>query len=665
MRLRGLVGFWVLLFAMGSPALLLAQFQAPTQEELHMTADPQAPGASAVYLYREDFTDQPDSTRTFYERIKVLTEKGKELATVHIPYVPGSDKVADVQGRTIHADGTVVPLTDKPSDLVDLKTKGFQLNSLVFTLPSAEVGSILEYRVKLKYSDGPGVPTWMIQQTNFVHKALYTFKGYGIGGLSYVAKMGNDAKVISGKKNTYTLDVHDIPALPDDDWMPPLNLFKWKVSFFYSDYKSQAAYWEEAGKNWSTVIRETIDPSGGLKKAVAELVAPGDSETQKAQKIYAAMMKLENTDFTRQRSEVERKKEKIKEIKTVEDVWKQQTGSSDDIALLYVAMCRAAGLKMDPMKVVDRSLALYDENLLSDRQFDDYIAVGQLDGKEVFLDPGEKLCPFGMLHWKHTVASGMRLSEKAGVVAHTSSANYKVSSVRRVADLTVEESGGVSGSIRYILTDQNALQWRQLTLQNDGEEVKKRFNESMKVYVPEGVQVDFDHFLGLDQYEANLIGVVRVSGTLDTSTGKRFFLPGLFFESRAKHPFVAEEKRVIPVDVHFPRTDQDDVTYHLPPDYAVESVPQSASLSWPEHAMLKVATDQSGGSVRVARTLVYNYTILDSKEYSGLHDFYPKGRGSGSAATGADSEHDGQGKLISGVPWVAASAFVSTKNADK
>ena len=25
-----------------------------------------------------------------------------------------------------------------------------------------------------------------------------------------------------------------------------------------------------------------------------------------------------------------------------------------------------------------------------------------LDGKDVYLDPGQKMCPFGLLHWKHT-----------------------------------------------------------------------------------------------------------------------------------------------------------------------------------------------------------------------------------------------------------------------
>ncbi len=39
------------------PSVLHAQFQPPTKEELEMTSDPKAPGADAVYLYREEKPD--------------------------------------------------------------------------------------------------------------------------------------------------------------------------------------------------------------------------------------------------------------------------------------------------------------------------------------------------------------------------------------------------------------------------------------------------------------------------------------------------------------------------------------------------------------------------------------------------------------------------------
>ena len=45
---------------------------------------------------------------------------------------------------------------------------------------------------------------------------------------------------------------------------------------------------------------------------------------------------------------------KIKEARHAEDTWKQKSGNSEDIAMLYLAMARAAGLTAYAMKVVAR-----------------------------------------------------------------------------------------------------------------------------------------------------------------------------------------------------------------------------------------------------------------------------------------------------------------------
>jgi hypothetical protein len=354
------------------------------------------------------------------------------------------------------------------------------------------------------------------------------------------------------------------------------------------------------------------------------MVSATDSDEQKARKIYAAVMKLDNTRFSRKKSEAERKAEKLKVIKDAEDVWKQQSGSDDEIALLYVALARAAGLKVWPMQVTDRSRAIFDPRFLSVGQLDDYIAIVEIGGKDVYLDPGQKICPFGILNWKHAVASGFRLSEKGATLATTPLQTYKQASTLRIADLTIDPTGAINGTVRFVMSGLDAIQWRQLALENDSDEVKKQFNESMQDEFPDGVQADFDHFLGLDDYTSNLVGIVKVSGNIGTATGKRFFLPGLFFESRAKHPFVAQDKRATPVDVRYPKLEQDDVTYHLPPGYTVESTPQSADAAWPGSAMLKIKSTTTGDSVEIMRTLAYNFTFVDGKDYPNLHDFYQK-----------------------------------------
>ena len=637
MRICGLLRYTLLLLVAVTPSLLRAQFQQPTDEELKMTSDPKAPGAAAVYLYREETIDDATHTDTTYERIKVLSEKGKDLATVHLPYLRGFHTVSDIEGRTIHADGTVIPLTAKPADLMAFKSTSVEVDEVVFTLPSVEIGSVLEYRLTLNTSPFQvAEPTWNIQAPYFVHKEHFLFHDFVTSGHYIPGPDGEPldrlmtsetlpaGTVVSfdKSKSIFSLDLADVPALPNEDWAPPQNIFKWRVEFYYTNSKTPIQFWASAEKQWAQFVDDFTHPTGNLRKAAAEIVAPADSDDQKARKIYAAVQKLDNTSFSRTKSEAERKREKVKEIHRAEDVWKDQSGNEDEIALLYVALARAADLKASPLQVVNRDRAMFDGHYLSTRQLDDYLADVIIDGKDVYLDPGQKMCPYGTLHWKHTLASGFQLGDKDPVV--TPAISFKAAIVHRVADLAIDSTGNLKGSVRYGMTGPEALHWRQLSLENDQDEVKKRFIEATREDLPDGVQAEFDHFQGLEDSGANLFAVVNVSGSLGSVTGKHFFLPGLFFESHGKHPFVASDKRINPIDVHYAKLEQDDVTYHLPPGFAIESALQPANTTWPDHALLKISSSPSGSDVKITRSLAYNFTLLDPKEYPNLHDFYQK-----------------------------------------
>lgn len=615
-----------LLFALAAPLLLHAQFQQPTKQELEMTSDPQAPGAAAVILYREERTDDNLHYHGIYERIKVLTEKGKEAATIRIPYEHGVFEVTDIQGRTIHADGTVVPLTSKPSDLVNVKSKDYQVNTMVFTLPSVEVGSILEYRLQIRYDDKwISSPEWDIQRRYFAHKEHYFFQPYrDAEGLMYAFRSKPDTKVIPDTVGRYTYDVTDVPAIPSEDWMPPLNSVAWRIQFYYTDYMSGGDFWKGAGKNWWRRTEHFANVNNTLREAAAKIVAPTDSEQQKAEKIYAAVQGLENTSFTREKSQAERKAEKLKETKDASIAWVQKSGSANELALLYVALANAAGLKAYPMQVVNRDSAIFDVNYLNTDQLDDYIAIVELNGKELYLDPGQKMCPFGLLHWKHTLAGGMRGSEKGPGYGNTPANMYTQNTTERLASITLNQDGTISGNVRFVFNGQEAMHWRQRAILNDADEVKKEFNEWMRSIVPDGVVPELDHFLALDQFDVNLMAIVKVSGSMGTATGKHVFEPGVFFESRAKHPFAAQTERAVPVDVHYAKRLIDESTYFLPAGFSVESAPATTDIPWAGSAVLKIQSNTTGNAVTVTRSFVYSFTVLGAKEYGTLHDYYQK-----------------------------------------
>jgi hypothetical protein len=276
MRIPVFVRHLLLLLAFASPALLRAQFQKPTDEELKMTADPKALGAAAVYLNVEKIPDDPLQYRSFYARIKVLTETGKKLATISIPFRRSDEKVVDIKARTIHADGTVIPLRDKPQDLTcsDVTTNNDdqrQMMCKAFALPSVEVGSILEYSYREEYESKLDqfatlhghytAPQWVIQRPYPVRKAHYVFTPnkeflpHNIQSLSEhpMFQMGDDhqnttklqlnvlkwqEKLPEGSKMRfdircfYSVDVTDIPPAPGEE---PFQSDLYHVFFHYEN----------------------------------------------------------------------------------------------------------------------------------------------------------------------------------------------------------------------------------------------------------------------------------------------------------------------------------------------------------------------------------------------------------------------------------------------
>jgi hypothetical protein len=138
------------------------------------------------------------------------------------------------------------------------------------------------------------------------------------------------------------------------------------------------------------------------------------------------------------------------------------------------------------------------------------------------------------------------------------------------------------------------------------------------------------------------MAAVTVKGTLGTATAKRLILPRFFFETRAAVPFVNEDKRVIPVDMHYGRRVTDEITYHYPDGVNVEGAPQDASIPWPSHAAFIAKSVAQPGQITVRQTLLVGFTIAKPEEYQDLRAFYQK-------VAGADQE-----QLVLTMPAAAA-----------
>ena len=518
-----------------------------------------------------------------------------------------------------------------------------------------EVGSILEYRYQLDYDDHHySSPTWEIQRPYFVHKAHYVFtpfvnfmpgsheassrylvdgRGRIVNSLIWWSKLPDGVTIQTDAGGHYIVDVKDVPPTPDEEWMPPIKNFLYQVFFYYKYASNAQEFWTTEAKEWSKDVDKFAEPSGAIREAVSGLIVPTDSENvapdgelAKAKKLYAAVQALDNTDYSRKMGATELKQLKLKEAKHAEDTWKQKSGDSEDIALLYLAMVRAAGLKAYAMKVVPRSQGVFDPAYMSLDQLDDTIILVGIDGKAVLVDPGEKMAPFSTLNWRHSNAGGLRQGDQGPGYETTPAQSYNANATQHIADITLDEHGAVTANIQIVMTGQAALRWRQAALRNDIIELKKQFDhEELEPILPDGVEGHVDHFLGLDDPNASLMAVVKANGTLGTATAKRILLPGFFFDSRGHAPFVSQEKRLEAVDMHYGERVVEQDNYHLPAGLVVEATPADSNIPWTGHAAyLSKSVTSTSGQVIVARTLARGFTEAKPEEYQDLRNFYQK-----------------------------------------
>lgn len=641
--------FFACLLILSSPFARASQWTTPTPEELSMTSQPEVPGAAAVYLYREETTEDKLHTFSTYVRLKVLTESGKKYANVELEYSSsrdnGSTSVTDIEGRTIHSDGTIIPFTGKPYQKLIEKTRGAKYMAKVFTLPDVQVGSIIEYRYNQRLDDNHFMaPRWYVQSELYTRKAHYLWKPTSetlltndghqnlTNAIAWTPILPTGAELkhttlpavsTSPAQTVFELNVHDIPPVPSEDYMPPIASLSYRVLFYYTPYRNGPDYWKNQGKYWSKTHDKFIGPGPGVKAAVQNLTSLSDTQDQKLRKLYAAVMQLENTDFTREHSNTEDKAEGNKPVRTTDDVWERKRGSSDQLSDLFVAMARAAGMKAYVMVVTNRDRNIFLESYLSLAQLDDDLAIVNVEGKDQFFDPGSRFCAYGHLAWKHTFAGGLRQTEDGTAFAQAPSESYTSSRIQRIANLTIDEQGIATGTVQMVYWGASALYWRQHSLAGDATSLERDLRTSVEELLPQGVDVKVSSIDKLADYEQPLKVDLAVKGEMASFTGKRLIIPGDIFEVNAK-PSFPHVNRDIPVYFNYPFLNQDAVRVNFPASLKVESMPPSDKLPFKNFAAYDISATSTPTSVTVRRNYSLGAIGFLPKEYSELRSFYTR-----------------------------------------
>jgi hypothetical protein len=419
------------------------------------------------------------------------------------------------------------------------------------------------------------------------------------------------------------LNMNDIPPFVVEPFMPPLNMLKQRVYFYYQENTKMEDYWKAEGKFWNKDVEEFVGKNHGIDEILAKVVAPTDTPEQKVHKIYTFVGSLENQDYIPERSKQEVKVLDLKVIKGADNVLQNHSGSHDELNRVFVSMVRTAGIPASLIWIPSRDRDIFIRQYLSTRQMAAEIAIVQLNGKDVFLDPGTKYCPYGILDWRYTGVEGLRQSPKGADIAQTPPPNYTQAVTTRMARVSLDDHGMATGTVSLMFKGSAAMHRRQEAGKTDAEGRKKLLEDELRESLPGNSEISLTNSPDWDNSETPLIAQFHVSSPFAVAAGKRLMLQQQFFQINEKPRFPSPDRKNA-IYFHVPWQEADEVHITLPPGTEVESLAPDDTVKL-QYALYKVQHKQEApDKIFARRDMVMGQGIFTPDEYKDLKSFFDK-----------------------------------------
>ena len=635
--------FSCFLFAVLAALSVSAQeFGPPSPEELAITSVPEQPGAPAVILFHEEICDDNLHFCSFYKRIKILTDAGiQKYSDISLLSYRGK-AVSEVRARTVHADGSIVNFEGKPFDKTIYKGHGIRFNVKSFSVPDVRVGSIIEYRYFYRYPDNfyYAPPRWELQEELFQKHVQFHYipasfvfgesshllvDEHGtIVGVGWAGSLpsGVSPKVIELPKTEVVLEAQNVAPFVEEEHTLPTPELKWHLDIYYRTNETRDAWWKDEGKIWNKSVEKFVGKTDGLNDVISKVTSPSDTPEQKVKKLYAFVKTLDNYTYLPERTQQEQKTLGLQQNRGAADVIRQKGGYRDEITRTFIALVKTAGFPAYSMRVGDRTEQLFDKTYLSSNQFDAEIAIVQLDGKDVFLDPGTRYAPYGLVNWRYTGCGGIRQAAKGTEFAQSPMPAYMEALTKRAVRVTLKEDGSAQGSMAVLFGGQEALIRREDGSKTDDEGRKKLLEDELLSWLPGGAQVTLTKSPQWDAIESPLVAEFKVSTPLAVSAGHRWMIPVNLLEVN-ETPMFPHAERVNHVYLNYPFREIDDVGITVPTGMEVETLPQSEEIKL-SYALCNTQRSQKGRQILAQRDFVLAEMAIPVTEYKQLKAFYDK-----------------------------------------
>jgi len=194
---------------------------------------------------------------------------------------------------------------------------------------------------------------------------------------------------------------------------------------------------------------------------------------------------------------------------------------------------------------------------------------------------------------------------------------------QRVAELTLDREGTLTGEVKVRFSGQEALRRRLNARNDDDAERKKDLEKEFKDSLPSTATVELGK---IDDWKAtsenfDVTAKITIPG-FASATGKRLMLPVSVFAGSDAHPFT-HAKRIHPVYIRSAYTEVDQVRIKVPEGLQVETVPNPTTVPT-EFADFTMKTSNDKDSISIVRQVTMAGTFFSLEHYPALRSFFDK-----------------------------------------
>lgn len=564
-------------------------------------------------------------------RIKVFNDRGREAhGKVDLTY-PGKTRISDIAGRTVKSDGSIVELKkDGIFDRELVKASGIKVKAKSFVLPNVAAGDIIEYRWRETRSDS--VANYMrlyFQREIPIQLVKYYIKPLSADWMPYQMRSwtfhGNNTPFQREANGFWSTTMSSMSAFHEEPYMVPEDQVRVWMLIYYTENQNLDAdkFWKEHGRKVHKENKGKMKVDSDVQKQAAALVANAQLPEQKIEALFEfcrSQIKNIHDDASGFSSE---QLEKMKPNKSPADTLKNRRGTGSDINLLFASMAAAAGSDARVAMLADRSDTFFDRSFADPYFLRAQNIVVRIGDKWRFYDPASRFVPLGMLRWHEEGVPALISDPKEPVFVITPLSGPEKSRRKRTANFSLSEDGTIEGDISEEQTGHFAAQYKEANDEESPGERERKLHDELKARYnsAEVTKIELGNATEpakpfVTRYHLRIPGYAQ-------RTGKRLFLQPNYFQRGIPARFPTSSRKH---DIHFPYpwSEEDLITFQLPPGYALDSPEAPAVFTSGETSKydVKINVSRDGRVLTYKRDFFFAGVLFPASVYPQLKKLF-------------------------------------------